>query len=191
MAAAFAKFRVGTPGAGSSHASYITRASALEPDRHRNRGVELDLNRDDNSVAGTLDDHMNDRATDDNKNNDADPVWTWNAPNFLTGDDYGSDESKSSRALSDVTAQDAILTEKMMAGVTSQNDRRRLKEKVANVRAFFGSKEQFEKAKGRQDSLPGNPVVRCPCDQLADSRSHKPVPQRDISKGDCVRSNSP
>jgi len=108
----------------------------------------LDLNRDDNSVAGTLDDHMNDRATDDNKNNDADPVWTWNAPNFLTGDDYGSDESKSSRALSDVTAQDAILTEKMMAGVTSQNDRRRLKEKVANVRAFFGSKEQFEKAKG-------------------------------------------
>src|SRR5262249_55192349 len=148
MAAAFAKFRVGTPGAGSSHASYITRASALEPDRHRNRGVELDLNRDDNSVAGTLDDHMNDRATDDNKNNDADPVWTWNAPNFLTGDDYGSDESKSSRALSDVTAQDAILTEKMMAGVTSQNDRRRLKEKVANVRAFFGSKEQFEKAKG-------------------------------------------
>jgi len=148
MAAAFAKFRVGTPGAGSSHASYITRASALEPDRHRNRGVELDLDRDDNSVAGTLDDHLNDRAIDNQKDNDADSVWTWNAPNFLTGDDYGSDESKSSRALSDVTAQDAILTEKMMAGVTSQNDRRRLKEKVANVRAFFGSKEQFEKARG-------------------------------------------
>ena len=148
MAAAFAKFRVGTPGAGSSHASYITRASALEPDRHRNRGAELDLNRDDNCVAGTLDDHLNDHAIDDHKDNDADPVWTWNAPNFLTGDDYGSDESKSSRAPSDVTAQDAILTEKMMAGVTSQNDRRRLKEKVANVRAFFGSKEQFEKAKG-------------------------------------------
>ena len=89
MAAAFAKFRVGTPGAGSSHASYITRESALEPDRHRNRGVELDLNRDDNSVAGTLDDHLNDRAIDNHKDNDADPVWTWNAPSFLTGDAAG------------------------------------------------------------------------------------------------------
>jgi hypothetical protein len=38
------------------------------------------------------------------------------------------------------------------------------------------------KRPGRQDSLPGNPVVRCPCDQLEDPRSHKPVPQRDVSK---------
>jgi hypothetical protein len=108
----------------------------------------LDLNRDDNSVAGTLDDHLNDRPIDNQKDNDADPVWTWNAPNFLTGDDYGSDESRSSRAPGDVTPQDALLTEKMMASITSQNARRRIKEKVANVRAFFGSKEQFEKAKG-------------------------------------------
>jgi Relaxase/Mobilisation nuclease domain len=108
----------------------------------------LDLNRDDNSVAGTLDDHLNDRAIDDHKDNDADPVWTWNAPSFLTGDDYGSDESKFSRAPWDVTPQDALLTEKMMAAITSPKARRRLREKVANVRAFFGSKEQFEKAKG-------------------------------------------
>lgn len=148
MAAAFAKFRVGTPGSGSSHASYITRMSALEPDRHRNRGVELDLNGDDNSVAGTPDDHLNDRAIDDHKDNDADPVWTWNAPNFLTGDDYGSDESKSSRSPRDGNPQDALLTEKMMAPITSPHARRRLKEKVANVRAFFGSKEELEKAKG-------------------------------------------
>jgi hypothetical protein len=148
MAAAFVKFRVGTPGAGSSHASYITRASALEPDRHRNRGVELDLNRDDNSVAGTLNDHLNDRAIDDHKDNDADPVWTWNAPSFLTGDDCGSDELRPSRAPSDVTPQDALLTEKMMAPITSPRARRRLREKVANVRAFFGSKEEFERAKG-------------------------------------------
>jgi hypothetical protein len=108
----------------------------------------LDLNRDDNSVAGTLDDRVNDRAIDDHKDNDADPVWTWNAPSFLTGDDYGSDESKSSRAPRDVTPQDAILTEKMMTPITSPNARRRLREKVATVRAFFGSKEEFEKAKG-------------------------------------------
>src|SRR5215510_3694079 len=103
MSAAFAKFRVGTPGAGSSHASYITRASALEPDRDRNRGVELNLNREDNSVAGALDDHLKERAFDDEPEHDADPVWTWNAPSFLTADDYGSDESRSSRAPRDVT----------------------------------------------------------------------------------------
>src|SRR5712692_4577786 len=109
MAAAFAKFRVGTPGAGSSHASYITRASALEPDRQRARETELELSREDNSVADALDDHRNEREFGEEPDHDADPVWTWNAPNFLTGDDYGSDESKSSRAPSDGNPQDALL----------------------------------------------------------------------------------
>lgn len=148
MAAAFAKFRVGTPGSGSSHASYITRASALEPDKQRNRGTELGARDEDNSVAGALDNHLDERAIDNQKDNDADPVWTWNAPSFLTGDGYGNGESRTSRSARAVSPHDALLTEKMMAAVTSQNDRRRLKEKVANVRAFFGSKEEFEKAKG-------------------------------------------
>lgn len=148
MTAAFAKFRVGTPGAGSSHASYITRASALEPDKQRARETDLELNREDNSVAGALDDHLKERAFGEELEHDADPVWTWNAPSFLTGDDFGSDESNSPRAPRDVTTPDALLTEKMMAPITSPKARRRLREKVANVRAFFGSKEQFEKAKG-------------------------------------------
>jgi hypothetical protein len=148
MSAAFAKFRIGTPGSGSSHASYITRTSALEPDKQRAREIDWEPNREDNRVAGALDDHLNERAFDDESEPDADPVWTWNAPNFLTGDDYGSDESRPSRAPSDVTPQDALLTEKMMAPITSPKARRRLREKVANVRAFFGSKEEFEKAKG-------------------------------------------
>src|ERR1044071_4870032 len=98
MTAAFAKFRVGTAGAGSSHASYITRTSALEPDKQRNRGTELDVRDEDDSVAGALDDHLKEHTFDEEPDHDADPVWTWNAPSFLTGDDYGSDESKSSRA---------------------------------------------------------------------------------------------
>jgi relaxase-like protein len=148
MAAALAKFRVGTPGSGSSHASYITRESALESDKHRARETYLELNREDNSIAGALDDHLKERAIGEEPDHDADPVWTWNAPSFLTGDYYGSDESRPSRAPSDVTPQDALLTEKMMAPITSPKARRRLREKVANVRAFFGSKEEFEKAKG-------------------------------------------
>lgn len=148
MASAFAKFRVGTPGSGSSHASYITRASALKPDKRTDRETSLELNREDSGVAGALDDHLKERALAEQPDNDADPVWTRNAPSFLTGDDYGSDESRSSRAPRDVTQRDALLTEKMMAPITSPRARRRLKEKVANVRAFFGSKEEFEKAKG-------------------------------------------
>jgi hypothetical protein len=108
----------------------------------------LEPSREDNRVAGALDDHLNERALGEEPDHDADPVWTWNAPSFLTGDDYRSDESKSSRAPRDVTPQDALLTEKMMAPITSAKPRRRLREKVANVRAFFGSKERFEKAKG-------------------------------------------
>ena len=45
MAEAFAKFRVGTPGLGASHASYITRSSALEPHKERNRDNELERGR--------------------------------------------------------------------------------------------------------------------------------------------------
>jgi hypothetical protein len=56
MAEAFAKFRVGTPGSGAAHASYITRASALEPNYDKDHGSQLDLNLDDVSVAAALDD---------------------------------------------------------------------------------------------------------------------------------------
>jgi hypothetical protein len=61
------------------------------------RPAELDLNRDESNVTDTLDDHLNDRAVVEQPENDADPVWTWNAPIFLTGDEYGSGESRSSR----------------------------------------------------------------------------------------------
>jgi hypothetical protein len=119
MAAAFAKFRVGTPGSGSSHASYITRASALEPDKRRDRETPLELNCEDTSVAGALDDQLKECAFGEEPDHDADPVWTWNAPSFLTGDDNGSDESRSARAPRDVTPRDALLTEKMMAPIKS------------------------------------------------------------------------
>jgi di/tripeptidase len=148
MAEAFAKFRVGTPGAGASHATYITRASALEPDKQQSRGAESDPNRDENTVESTLADHLNDRSIAGQAAQDADAVWTWNAPVFLTGDTYGSAEPRASPVAADVTERDRLLTEKMMARVNSSNARRRLKEKIANVRAYFGSKEEFEKAKG-------------------------------------------
>lgn len=112
MAEAFAKFRVGTPGDGSSHASYITRAAALEPDKQRNRDGESGPNRDESSVVGTLDDHLNDSALTRHSAEDADPVWTRNAPMFLTGDDHGSHEVKSTRGHRDVTERDRFTDRK-------------------------------------------------------------------------------
>src|SRR6185369_1293955 len=77
----------------------------------------------DNSVAGALDDHLNERAFDDESEPNADPVWTWNAPNFLTGDDYGSDESRPSRAPRDVTPHlslDVPATNSQIRDLTNQ-----------------------------------------------------------------------
>src|SRR6185369_12613736 len=99
MAEAFAKFRVGTPGAGAAHASYITRYSALEPNGERNRGSQLELNVHQVSVAAALGEDLHDRALDGDRSDEVDPVWTWNAPSYLTGDHYGLQEGKSARVL--------------------------------------------------------------------------------------------
>jgi hypothetical protein len=149
MAEAFAKFRVGTPGAGAAHASYITRYSALEPNGERNRGSQLELNDYQMSVAAVLDEDLRDRMLDEgDRTDEVDPVWTWNAPSYLTGDHYGIQEDKSARVLRQVSGRDGALHNRITAGITSPERRKRLEEKTAKLRAFFGSKEQFEKAKG-------------------------------------------
>src|SRR5262249_1131571 len=107
MAEAFAKFRVGTPGTGASQASYITRESALEPGRHRNLGGQLELNFEENGVDRTLNEDLNDLGLGGEPTQDEDPVWTWNAPEFLTGDDYGRTKTGTSRSASDVVKHDA------------------------------------------------------------------------------------
>jgi relaxase-like protein len=149
MAEAFAKFRVGTPGAGAAHASYITRYSALEPNGERNRGTQLELNDHQVSVAAALEEDLHDRALDEgDRSDEVDPVWTWNAPSYLTGDHYGLQEDKSARVLRQVSERDGALHHRITAGITSPDRRKRLEEKTTKLRAFFGSKEQFEKARG-------------------------------------------
>src|SRR5262245_60828874 len=149
MAEAFAKFRIGTPGAGAAHASYITRYSALEPNGEHTRWSQLELKDDQISVPASFDEDLHDRALDEpERPNDVDPVWTWNAPSFLTGDHYGTQEHGSSRVLQGFSQRDATLHDKMTSGINSRNRRIRLAEKTAKLRAHFGSMEQFEKAKG-------------------------------------------
>jgi len=111
VAEAFAKFRVGTPGAGAAHASYITRYSALEPHGERNRGNQLELNDHQMSVAASSDEDLGDRTLDEgNRADEFDPVLTWNAPSYLTGDHYGIQEDKSSRVLRQVSGKTARST---------------------------------------------------------------------------------
>src|SRR5215510_7782434 len=104
-----AKVSIGRSGCGAAHASYITRMSALDPearDRARNDAQEspehsalLTYDHTEStepSVTETLKDNLDQRSLDAEKEHggaaerDADPVWTWNAPDFLTGDTYGT-----------------------------------------------------------------------------------------------------
>src|SRR5258708_959690 len=149
MPEVFAKFSVGTPGAGAAHASYITRTSALEPIAERNRGGQLELYDEEISVATAIEQGLGGSSLGGpDSSDDADPIWSWNAPSYLTGDYYGIEEDKSSRVAGQVPLRDPALNDKIATGITSPNRSNRLEEKTARLRAYFGSKERFEKNKG-------------------------------------------
>ncbi len=141
-ASPIAKVSVGRSGCGAAHASYITRMSALDPegrDRARSSAVEryeqLSLLTHDQTektepgVTETLRDNLDHRSLDADKEHgggsqrDADPVWTRNAPDFLTGD-------------TNKTGREAV------------QEKRNLKEKTENLRLYFGSLEDYERKKG-------------------------------------------
>jgi hypothetical protein len=148
MAEAFAKFRVGARGAGAAHASYITRTSALDPDSWRYRSGQLELADAEISAAAAIDQDLNDGLDSAGPRDDIDPVWTWNAPSHLTGDHFGIEEERSSDLLKRLAQDDLTNHQQITAGVTSRNSHRRLADKVSKLRAYFGSKERFEKLKG-------------------------------------------
>jgi hypothetical protein len=128
MAAAFAKLKVGRSGLGAAHASYITRMSALDPD-HRDR---------DQSAGKTLAEDLDDRAIGPEAEIDADPIWTWNVPTYITGDTYSVRSQAQKKATKQPQAREPNRAEPRMD----------LKEKIDNARFYFGSREEFEKAKG-------------------------------------------
>jgi len=104
-----AKVSIGKSGYGAAHASYITRMSALDPngrerqrDGEDNRDEQMSLLTHDERTQGepnaseTLEENLNGQSLDQTKeqgeahHSDADPVWTWNAPEFLTDDRFGT-----------------------------------------------------------------------------------------------------
>lgn len=148
MSAPFAKLSVGRPGLGAAHASYITRMSALDPDRRERqqdelgRGGTLDTGGLGRSAVETIgEEDLDERALGGQlsaageADRDDDPIWTWNTPDYITGDSYGPSSIE-------VEGREASgKPEQAGRGLT-------LKEKIENARTYFASHEEFEKAKG-------------------------------------------
>jgi hypothetical protein len=115
-----------------------------------NRDKQLSLLTHDERTQGepnaseTLKENLNEQSLGQTKEHagrrqpDADPVWTWNAPEFLTDDRFGTRPEFRSRH-----------TEQTYKQVGAQDKGKlTLKEKVQNVKDYFGSLEEYERRKG-------------------------------------------
>ena len=156
-ASPIAKVSIGKSGYGAAHASYITRLSALDPEgRERANGleersdqpsllVEDGTGRPEPSVREAVEENLDERALGQTKEHaggdkhQVDPVWTWNAPHFLTGEPYGTKP--------DLYPPDAKGTDKSRTA-PGIRENVTLKEKVENVKAYFASLEDYERRKG-------------------------------------------
>src|SRR5689334_10137751 len=134
--APIAKVSVGKSGYGVAHVSYITRMSALDPEGRERAGLgeqgqnQASLFTDDDRVRKeptareTLEEnlqaHALHRAGENQNRGAADPIWTWNAPDFLTEEGFGMKP--------EFESQRAERAHRRLAGPDTQ-DRLTLKEK--------------------------------------------------------------
>src|SRR5262249_45497539 len=164
MAMPLAKVSVGKSGCGAAHASYITRLSAVDPER-RHRGDHPEEERlssvsfpfqapdspADPSVSQTINEHLSapslsaEGSMAGGHERDADPIWTWNAPGYLTGDRHGTRPEWIQPGNNDVSGN---TTNKQGTDVPRDQDKLNLKEKIENIKLYFGSREEFERKKG-------------------------------------------
>jgi hypothetical protein len=79
---------------------------------------------------------------------DSDPVWTWNTPDYITGDRYRIGSVADKEPSKDVQANQQRLAEKIAGLPRTAEQELTLKEKVENLRCYFGSNEELEKEKG-------------------------------------------
>jgi hypothetical protein len=169
MAMPMTKVSVGKSGYGAAHASYITRMSALEsPDRDKEQSEKqpaeqislLIYDRADAepTVSETLNDSLNERALKEERSTaraparDADPIWTWNAPDFLTGERHGAKPERPDKSRQTVTDKsiDPQATDQ------KSQDKLTLAEKVENIKLHFRSREEFERRKGGRTLITGS-----------------------------------
>jgi hypothetical protein len=161
MAMPMTKVSVGKSGYGAAHASYITRMSALDPDR----GRELNERQAEEqmsvpvygggpgagpTVSETLNDNLHERALKEERSmaatpaRNADPIWTWNAPEFLTGERHGTRPEWADKSRQTVGAKPI----EPQPTDQKSHERLTLAEKIENIKVHFRSREEFEKRKG-------------------------------------------
>src|SRR5438552_392903 len=110
MGAAMIKVTIGRAGHGAANVAYITRLSALNPEEHQREkevrehgltGYTSYISRKGAlapSATQSIEEVLNEGALAENaadkaeRNIDVDPIWTWNAPEYVTGDIFGSEE---------------------------------------------------------------------------------------------------
>jgi hypothetical protein len=110
MGAAMINVSVGRAGHGAANVAYITRLSALNPEEHQREkearehglsGYTSYISREgalEPSAAQSIEEVVNEKALAENaadnpdRQIDAEPIWTWNAPEYVTGDAFGSEE---------------------------------------------------------------------------------------------------
>src|SRR5262249_38141253 len=166
MAAPLAKLSVGRPGLGAAHASDITRISALEPERNeressdsQERDHPLVMVHGDHSEPESLWEEATDEGTDERPDvpdspgtsaakPDADPIWTWNAPDYITGDIYGVDSERADKTPKNAESRERFLADKITSRPGHSEKKLPLREKIENARCYFGSHEELEKEKG-------------------------------------------
>src|SRR5262245_37386044 len=164
MGMPLAKVSVGKSGCGAAHANYITRLSALEPERkgegsegQQERWVQVPLPFEDPegtaefSASRAIDEHLSDRSLTAQRSmaggqqRDADPIWTWNAPEFLTGERHGTRPEWSDKSSTGLNERGANARSAKLEGSLEKVS---LKQKVENLKLYSGSREEFERKKG-------------------------------------------
>lgn len=160
MAMPMTKVSVGKSGYGAAHACYITRLSALDPEGRKKETANLvpeeqqslrslgDGAGAEPTVSETLNDNLDEKALNEERSmrgeTGRDPIWTWNAPDFLTGERRWtrSEEISGSGQVAAEGLSDRYATDR------DSRDKLSLAEKVDNIKLHFRSREEFEKKKG-------------------------------------------
>jgi hypothetical protein len=79
---------------------------------------------------------------------DDDPIWTWNTPQFVTGDTYGIEESKQSQTNPEKGAQTSPVSPVRSSSQPERASRLSIDEKRENAISYFSVLAELEERKG-------------------------------------------
>src|SRR5262249_17773693 len=127
---------------------------ANHPEEERSSSISFHLQDPDSaaglSVSRTISEHLSvpslgaEGSIAGGQDRDADPIWTWNAPGYLTGERHGTRPEWARADNSDARGN----TNQQRTDVPRSHEKLSLKEKIENIKLYFGSREEFERKQG-------------------------------------------